>query len=270
MSKAKTINVKDLFYSKNPKLAKLIPEFIYKLISKLLCLKDVNEFIIKYGDRQGTDYADAIMEYLNTECVVEGIENLPEASGRYIFASNHPFGGPDGIALIHVLAKKYSKLKFPVNDILMNLKNLDSIFLPVNKHGSLGREAAIGLEKAYQSDAQIIMFPAGIVSRKNKGVVKDLQWQKNFIVKAIQYQRDIIPIHIDGVNSDLFYNINIWRKRFGIKINFEMLLLPRETFKKRNTKIHIKIGKPIPYSVLRGGKEAIKNAEEIREIVYKL
>ena len=132
----KPIYIEQLFKSKNPKLARWIPKFVYSFLKRVICQDQINDFISKYGDRKGLDFAEGILEYLDISYIIEGKENLPDPNGRYIFAANHALGGPDGIILISFLGKIYKKLKFPVNDLLMNLKNLNNIFLPVNKHGA--------------------------------------------------------------------------------------------------------------------------------------
>ncbi len=154
---------------------------------------------------------EAWLKYLDIKYRVEGTENIPE-SGRYIFASNHPLGGLDGLVFIFELSKYFPSIKFPVNDILTEIKNLSGIFLPVNKHGFQGRDAAMKIEEAYASDSQILYFPAGLCSRKKRGVIKDLKWQKSFITKSIQHKRDIIPAYFSGRNSDFFYNLSKIRK----------------------------------------------------------
>lgn len=236
----------------------------------IICIDDINDFIRKHGDRKGIDFADAIVEYLNLTFQTEGITNLPSPQGRYIFVSNHPLGGPDGIALISFLGKYYPDLKFPVNDILLNLKNLNNIFLPVNKHGGMSREAVKAIASAYTSDNQIIMFPAGLCSRKIKGKIEDLEWQKNFIVEAVKHQRDIVPIYISGQNSNFFYNLSNFRKRIGLKANIEMLWLPKEAFKKKNETLTLKIGKPISWQSFDKSKKPKEWAKEVREILYRL
>ena len=185
--------------------------------------------------------------------------------GRYIFVSNHPLGGPDGIILISFLGTRYPELKFPVNDLLLNLKNLNNIFLPVNKHGAQAKDAVSALEDAYAS-----MFPAGLVSRKQQGIIQDLEWQKSFVSKAIQHRRDIVPIFIDGRNSNFFYNLANFRKKIGLKANIEMLYLPDETFKQRNRTFTLYIGQPIEWESLDKSKKPIEWAQEIKRKVYLL
>lgn len=266
----KPVYVEQLFRSKNPGLARLIPGFIYSWLKRIICQDQINDFISKYGDRKGLDFADGILEYLDITFEVSGSQNLPNPHGRYIFVANHPLGGPDGIMLISFLGQQYSNLKFPVNDLLMNLKNLNNIFLPVNKHGGMAKKAAADIEAAYASDNQIIMFPAGMVSRKTDGIIKDLEWQKSFVAKAIKHQRDIVPVFIKGTNSKFFYNLANFRKKIGLKINIEMLFLPKETFKKQGQSFGMKIGKPIKWETLDKSKTPQEWAEDIKEQVYNL
>lgn len=266
----KPVYIEQLFKSKNPGLAKMIPGFIFSYLKKIIHQDDINDFITRYGNRKGLDFSDAILEYLNVSYEVHGAENLPSPDGRYIFVSNHPLGGPDGIILISFLGTRYPDLKFPVNDLLLNLRNLNTIFLPVNKHGAQAKEAVAAIENAYASDCQMIMFPAGLVSRKQKGIIKDLEWQKSFVSKAIQHQRDIIPIFIDGRNSDFFYNLANLRKKVGLKANIEMLYLADEAFKQRNRAFKIYIGQAIPWQSLDKSKKPLEWAQEIKERVYRL
>jgi len=266
----KPVYIEQLFKSKNPGLAKMIPGFVYAFLKRILHQKDINDFIHRYGDRKGLDFSDAILEYLNVSYKVVGEEYLPAPEGRYIFVANHPLGGPDGIILISFLGLHYPRLKFPVNDLLLNLKNLNNIFLPVNKHGRQAKAAVAAIEDAYASDCQMIMFPAGLVSRKQKGMIKDLEWQKSFISKAVQHQRDIVPVFIDGKNSDFFYNLACFRKKIHLKANLEMLYLPDETFKQRNKTFTLYIGKPVPWQTLHAGKKPLEWAQEVKEMVYQL
>lgn len=266
----KPIDIEMLFKSKNPKLANVIPRFVFAYLKKVIHIDEINDFIEKYGERKGIDFADAVLEYLNISYQVVGEENLPNPDGRYIFVSNHPLGGPDGIVLISFLGKMYSSLKFPVNDLLLNLKNLNNIFLPVNKHGAQAKEAVLAMEEAYASNSQMIMFPAGLVSRKQKEGIKDLEWQKSFVSKAVQHQRDIIPIYIDAKNSDFFYNLAKFRKVIRLKANLEMLYLPDETFKQRNKSFTLYVGSPISWKRLDYSRKPIEWAQTIKEEVYRL
>jgi putative hemolysin len=166
--------------------------------------------------------------------------------------------------------KKLGKFKFLSNDILMTIPNLKDIFVPVNKHGGHSRQAARLLLEAYNADQQILIFPAGLASRKIKGQIMDLDWKKHFITKAIKHKRDVIPIFIHGRNSNRFYRLAKLRKFFRIKWNLEMFFLPDETVRHRNTELPIYFGKPIPYTVFDKSKTQKEWADWVKEKVYKL
>lgn len=267
----KEIDVKELFYDKNPKLARWLPGFIYRYLRKVIHQDFVNEIIRDYGHLKGYDFTVAIIEFFNLKLTVEGEENLP-GQGRFIFASNHPLGGLDGHVLMYLVGRKYgpNKYKFLVNDLLMNLKNLADVFIPVNKHGRQGAKLAERMDEAFSSNDQILTFPSGMVSRKINGQIVDLQWQKSFINKARQYQRDIIPVHITGNNTNFFYRIYKLRKIFGIKANIEMLYLMDETYKHRNKHISITFGKPIPWQTFDKSMRPLEWAAWVKEQVYSL
>ena len=263
------LDIKKVFYSKNPKLARLIPGFIYRYLKRIIHQDYLNYILEKYGDKQDLDFIDANMVEFNVTIEVSGTEKLPR-KGRFIFVSNHPLGGFDGLVILKVVSKYYSPLKFLVNDILMNIKNLGGLFLPINKHGKQGIESARTIEETYNSDTQVLTFPAGLVSRKIKGQIVDLVWQKNFIVKAVQHQRDVIPIHISGRNTNFFYRLANIRKALGIKSNIEMLYLVDETYKHHNKHLEVKFGKPISWQTFDKTKKPIEWAKWVKEKAYEL
>jgi putative hemolysin len=266
----KLIDVEEVFASKNPKLFKIIPSFVIRYLKRIIHQEEINEFLSRQGDLRGSGFAESILKNLfgaNFESF--GLEKIPE-DGRYLFASNHPLGGLDGIAFLVAVSRKFPKLKFPVNDILLNLKPLDNIFVPINKHGGHSREAARLIDDAYQSDSQVLMFPAGLVSRKQKGIIKDLEWKRNFVRKAIQHQRDIIPVHISGNNTNFFYRLANIRKGLRIKANIEMLYLPDEMFKQHGENLTIRFGEPIAWQTLKESGTPESWAMKIKQKSYEL
>lgn len=262
-------DIKKVFSEKSPRTARLMPGFVYAYLKKILHQDFVNDYLARHGDKMGLDFMEAAYQEFNVNMHITGEENLPE-SGRFLFVANHPLGGFDGNMLIYIIRKHYPRVVFLVNDILMNLRNMDEFFIPINKHGGQSRESVKQLDEAYRSDIQIITFPSGMVSRKIKGKIQDLDWQKNFILKAKQYQRDVIPIHVSGRNSNFFYRLANVRKFLGIKWNLEMLYLIDETYKHQNKTFSFTIGKPIPYADFDSRHTPIEWAAQVREIVYSL
>ncbi len=265
----KFIDIDNVFASKNPKMYKYIPKFLLSFLKQIVHQEGINDFINRNKHKQGLDFAEAIAEEFSGSYSSSGLENIP-LDNRYIFAANHPLGGLDGMVFLTEVGKRFPKVLFPVNDILLNLTNLKSHFVPINKHGAQGREAARLLEEAYASDNQILMFPAGLVSRKIDGKITDLEWKRNFIKKAIQHKRDIIPVYISGQNSNFFYNLANFRKRLGIKLNIEMLFLPKELFKSINKEITLKFGQPVKWEELNNGLKPQEWAQKIKELTYNL
>jgi putative hemolysin len=266
---AARINVRQVFYNKNPKLARILPGFIYRYLERIVHQDDINGFLQRHGQKFGVDFARAAIEEFNIKLEVKGTDNLP-GDKRCIFASNHPYGGFDGILLMEVMSRYYSEFAFLSNDIMMNIGNLASLFLPINKHGKQTAESAGKLHEAYLSNMQILTFPAGLVSRKIQGQIIDLEWKKNFISKAIHYKRDVIPVHCTGRNSEFFYRLANFRKLMGIKSNIEMLYLADETFKHKNEKVTISFGKPISYNTFDRTKTPVQWAKCVKEQAYAL
>jgi putative hemolysin len=264
----KFIDVRKIFRSKNPRLAKSIPGFIFRLLERIIHQDELNDFIYKNKDKWGLDYVQAILEgFYVTTSVNRQPEFLP--GSRYLIASNHPLGGMDGIALMHETGKFRKDVLFPVNDLLMNLPNLAELFIPVNKHGSNADNIKL-FNDTFASDVLILYFPAGLVSRKQKGKIKDVEWKKTFLTKAKAFGRDIIPVYISGRNTNFFYNLANLRKRLGIKSNIEMLFLVDQMYRYKNKVISITYGKPIPVSAFDKSKTDQQWAALLREHVYKL
>lgn len=264
------LDLDKVLQEKAPKIYNKTPRFIINYLKRKIHLDEINEILTIYADKDGVDFMDAVVGYFNLELKTEGLDKTP-IDGRYIFVSNHPLGGLDGICLSSVIGKKFNKkIKYVVNDVLYFIKNLQSIFLPVNKYGRQSKVAAGTLQEAYESDNQIITFPAGLCSRKENGKIEDLPWQKNFILKAIESKRDIVPIYFDGKNSNFFYRFANIRKRLGIKFNIELILLPDEMFKNKGSRFSIIIGEPIPYSFFDNKKSTLQWAEYVKEKAYDL
>ncbi len=244
---------------------------LVKVLKKLLCIDRVNLFLREAADKKNLDFFKSLLENLKVKVEIQGIENLPSSGERSVFASNHPLGALDAVAISYEIGKNYPEgIIIPANDVLMYLKNIQDLFVPVNKMGGQERGLVDAMNEAYCSVKQVFMFPSGVVSRKNKGKIKDLQWNKSFITKAIASKRNVVPIFVDAKNSNLFYWVAGMRKRLKIKFNIEMLLLPRELFKQEKGTFTIKIGKPISWKTFDNTKTPKEWAGEVRNIVYNL
>jgi putative hemolysin len=267
--KKKFIDLEEIIRDKNPRLLTFMPRFVLNYIKRIIHQKEVNAFIDAHGEKKDLAFVNAVIAEFGVKVDCKGEENIP-AQGGCIFASNHPLGGLDALAIMQVVSKTRKDLKFIVNDILLQLKNLEGIFAGVNKHGKTAAQMLEEIDKLYGSEQAVFIFPAGLVSRKQSGVIKDLEWKKSFITKAKKYKRSIVPVFVDAKNSRGFYNLALWRKRLGIKANIEMLYLVDEMYHQRNKTISVIFGKPLPYSIFDKKFSDQEWAAKVKEHVYAL
>lgn len=264
------IDVDKILREKAPKHYKYIPGFIVSYLKRIIHQEEINVFLEDSKDQIGVDFLEASLDFLDAKVETRGLENIPQ-DGLYTFVSNHPLGGQDGVALGYVLGKHFNgKVKYLVNDLLMNLRGLAPLCIPINKTGKQSKDFPMMVEAGFKSDDQLIMFPAGLCSRRQKGVIRDLKWSKTFIVKSVQNQRDVVPVFFDGRNSDFFYNLANLCKALGIKFNIAMLYLADEMFKNRHKTFTVTFGKPIPWQTFDKSKTPAQWAEYVKEEVYKL
>lgn len=270
MSDVLQIDIDAILAAKAGKKARYVPRFVVSYLKKIVHQDEVNHFLRLNHDKRDLEFIDEFMKYFNNSFEVSGLENLP-AVGRFTFVSNHPLGAQDGLGLAHILGPVYKgKIKFLVNDLLMNIPHISSFWVPINKTGKQARNFPQQVKAAFESDNHIVMFPAGLCSRKRKGVIRDLEWKKTFITKSVQTERDVVPIHFEGENSKFFYCLANLNRMLGIKFNIAMLYLSDEMFKNRNKRFKVTIGKPIPWQTFDKSKSAAEWAQYVKEKVYSL
>ncbi len=264
------IDLEKVLKERNPRLLKIIPAFIINWLKRIIHEDKLNYIIEKNYNKEPHEFAGSSVKYLNVNVIVKGKENLPPNNKRMVFVANHPLGGLDGLALVEVVYNIYGEVRFPVNDLLLNVTALKKSLIPINKHGKQSREAIRAIDDAFKSDFPILYFPAGLCSRKVKGKITDLDWKKGFLTQSIRNKRDIVPVHINGENSNFFYNLSNFRKAVGIKANIEMLFLVNEMTKQKNKDLIITFGEPIPWQTFDKSKTIVEWTNFIRNKTYEL
>ena len=268
MEETKFIDIDNVIKSKSKRLYALLPWFIISYIKKIVHENEINSFISKNKNYYGVAFIERFLEEYNLKIETQGEEHIIN-NKRLLIASNHPLGGLDGIALLYNIGK-YKPVMAVINDILMYLENLNSLFVPINKHGNNPKSYIKALNETFESDADILYFPAGLCSRKKGKVIMDLEWKKSFIQKSVKCQRDIVPTFVGGRNTDFFYNMANFRKEIGIKANIEMLYLVDEMYKQRGSTIKIIYGKPISYKVFDYRMDELMWAQKVKAHCYAL
>ena len=271
----RTIDIDKILKNKMGAKAKWVPRPLVSWLKRIAHQEQVNDFLWSAKDKTGVPWLEATLNYLQIALEVEGRENLPDKDdGRlYTIVSNHPLGGIDGVALGVIIGNHFdSRFRYLVNDLLMYLPGLAPLCIPINKTGSQSRNFPKMVEAAFQSEKNVVMFPAGLCSRKqDDGTIRDLPWKKTFITKSVQYQRDVIPVHFSGHNSDRFYNIARLCKKFNLKFNFAMLFLVDEMYKNVGKKFTVTFGEPIPWQTFTDkSKSHAEWAQWVQDRVYEL
>ncbi|MDG1146983.1 MAG: 1-acyl-sn-glycerol-3-phosphate acyltransferase [Crocinitomicaceae bacterium] len=269
MKDEKLIDIEKIISSKNPKALKRMPRFLIKYLKRILNQDEINAFIHANKDKKNGDWCQAVVEYMGITVEVKNLENIPK-KGKVVLAMNHPLGGMDAMILVSALRGHREDLKFIANDLLLGLESMQEMLVGVNKHGKNKGSTRGKISELFQSEGAVCIFPAGLVSRKEKGEIRDLTWKKTFVSYSKEFNRTIVPIYIEGGLSNFFYRLAKFRKFIGIKANIEMLYLSNELFKQRNKHIKFVVGKPVERSFLMDNKNDHELAKQIKEQLYEL
>ncbi len=268
-----TISIAGVLRAKAPRFSRWIPGGLVRRITRLVHEDEINHILATYDTGDPFEFLRGFFSYTGVSYEAVGLEELPR-DGRYIFASNHPFGGMDGMMLAERIGSHFGDVRVIVNDILMYLDPLKGIFVPVNKSGAQRGAYAVAFNEAFAGPAPVLTFPAGLCSRcGSDGVVADVEWRPNFIKRAVQTGRFIVPVYVEGRLSKRFYRWARWRKRLGVGVNIEQVFLPDEMFRQRGQHFRLIFGEPVSVDELRaatGATDPRVLALEVRRRAYEL
>ena len=271
--KEKIIDIDNILQSKMGAKARYVPGFLVRWLKHIVHEDQVNAFLWEHRNQEGTEWLEECVKYLDMTINIEGKENLPDKNdGKlYTFVSNHPLGGEDGVALGAIIGRHYDgRFRYLVNDLLLNLPGLRPVSIGINKTGKQSRDFPMMVEAGFQSDNHMLMFPAGLNSRKINGKIHELPWKKTFISKSVEYHRDVVPIYFSGRNSERFYRIANWQSKLHLKVNIAMLFLVDEMYRNVHKTFTIKIGKPIPWQTFDHSRKPAEWAKWVEDKVYEL
>ena len=203
---------------------KLLRRLLLLTLQWLICERRINRFLSQHAMTRDFDFVDQVFQLVQTDCTVRhsDLENIP-ARGRVIIVANHPLGGLDGLALLRLVSSVRRDVRIVVNELLLNITQLNNLFLPVDAMGGETRKADISrILDALNNDEAVIIFPSGEVSRAGPKGIRDRKWLPGFIQLAKTAYAPVLPVHIKARNSNLFYVVS------RISRPLSMLMLPRE------------------------------------------
>ena len=268
MKQEKFIDIDKVLKEKAPGLKKWLPGIALKWLKNKLHEEEINIVMHELKDVYGVDFNNGVIERLGAKIESINAHNIPK-SGGVILAANHPLGGLDGMAFVKTIAEVRPDIHFVVNDVLKNLKNYGDVFIGINKIKTTSPTSLRTIESILMTDEAIGFFPAGLVSRKENGIIQDLEWKKSFVTQAIDHKRLIVPVFIEGQNSKFFYRFANFRKKIGITANLEMLFLPDEMFKQKGQTVKVHFGEAFdPNEILDKSKSHRQWAAHIKQYIY--
>lgn len=270
MSKDRTDYLLDLNEILGPKMSAKLPGFVKRFLARRLHIKQINDCIMKAEHYAGAGFFDEALDYIGITYKVRGEEKL-DLSKKYLFACNHPLGGPEALIIGSIFRKIYGDgFMVPSNQILYNMKPLQEFFVPVSVGGRQGRGIAEKIAGMFESDRQVLVFPAGLCAKSIKGVVTEMPWKKMFITQSRKYERDVVPVHISGHNSKWYFFLSWLSRTLKLKFNIGMLYLVDELFGQKGNEFVITFGKPVPYESFDSSKTDLQWADEVKNIVKNL
>ncbi len=265
-------DIRAIVKKKAPKAC--VPGFVIRYLERITHVKQMNAFLRQYPDLKGYEFIDRVIhEELGCSASIDGIENIPTDDRPVIFVSNHPLGGLDGMIIAQMIHEHRPRpLKVIVNELLMFMEPIADLWAPVNKVGHLTKEQALEQQRMWESESDVLSFPAGACSRLQRinghWQIRDLEWQKNIIQRAKEYQRDIVPIYFEGRNSRFFYTLALLRKWLHIKLNIEMLYLVDEMYGAHGKHFKVHVLPPIPYTTFDTTQTPQNWAQYVKSKVY--
>ena len=263
------IDIGAVIREKAPRAARWIPRPVVTWLRRTIHEREINHILANYWTLPPQEFIRADFREWQVSYSIEGLDRL-DPKGRYLFVSNHPFGGMDGMMLADKLIEHFGDARVVVNDLLMHLEPLRPLWIPVNKHGSQNAAYARKFDEEFFGERPILTFPAGLCSRTVNGRVTDPEWKISFLKKAYASQRKIVPVFVEGRLSNFFYRVYHLRKALGMKFNIEMLWLPDEMFSQKGRHFRIVVGDPITVAELQPCGSLREQVEEVRKKVYSL
>ena len=207
-----------------------IQRFFIPLLDKFLGISQMNGLYHKHA-MQGLSkeaFADTLLKVqdITIENHTSLLAQIPE-SGPVVIASNHPFGGIEGVILARLISEKRPDLKVLANQGLKVFKELEDYFIFTNPLSPNDPKNAPSLRAAIshvKNGHPLLIFPAGRVSyyqSEHQDIVEH-QWNKIVYRLAKDAGGKYIGVFVQGFNRPFFYTLG------RIYYRLRMLMLARE------------------------------------------
>lgn len=194
------------------------------------------------------------------------------APGRpLLLVANHPFGVPDGIAMLALGERLGRPVKILINTDLLRIPEMQGFSLPIDFaetrealriNAASGREAVARL----QAGETIAIFPSGGVAtaRWPFGHAGDLAW-KTFVAKLVHKARaDVAPFYFAGQNSWLFQAAS------QVSLFLRLSMLVPEALRRVGRSMDVHAGAPIGYEEMEPITDRLALTDMLRRRIFAL
>lgn len=250
--------------------ASTLKKSMISVLDSILGVKRMNT-LYQINNMQGLSkdaFADKLISVLDLD--ITGIEELQQKipkTGPVVIASNHPFGGIEGVILARAISEVRPDLKVLANKGLGIFTEIKDYFIFTNplspndpKNGPSLRQCL----KQVKDECALLLFPAGKVSYfdQSKGDISECPWNK-LVGKLISVENcQYVPVFVSGTNSKWFYRAE------SLFFKLRMFLLARELLNKTGQKITINTGNAVEHKHIDNSLNNQAKAELCRSLSY--
>jgi len=212
-------------------------------ILPLLGYRQAIEAVDYSADLTGLEIFHYVSNRIRINVLTEGVEQIPRKGGAIIMP-NHPAGIADGIAVFDAIKEVRDDLIFFANrDAIRAAPGLADLIIPVEwvderRTHERRKETVKSMIRAFRDERLVIIFPSGRLAQPTLTGLKERPWQTTAMNLALKYDFPVIPMHVHGRNSWLYYLF------YYVHHELRDMTLFRELFNKSGQTYRITVGEP--------------------------
>lgn len=195
-------------------------------------------------DMSGYEVLAFLAQNLALRIEATGLEHLP-GEGRCLVVANHPTGIADGVVLFELLRRVRRDMTFFANrDAIRVAPGLADVVIPVEwveekRTRERSRETLRSMTAAFRDERCVVLFPSGRLARATPRGLRERPWTTTAVNLARRYDAPIVPLHVSGANSLLYYVL--WQ----LSEELRNMTLFRELLNKHKRRYRVRVGAPV-------------------------
>ena len=216
-------------------------DFLKRGVYPLLLYDAAREMADTIASMSGHGAMEFLGDHLAMDIGVTGLDHIP-TSGVAVVTPNHPAGIADGIAVYQALRRVRDDITFLANrDAIRICPGFSELIVPVEwreeaRTRAKTRETLKATRDAFERQRLIVIFPSGRLARPTPLGLWERPWQATAFAMAGKRGAPIVPMHIAGHNSLLYY------LSWFVNRELKDMTLFREVINKREGSYRIDVG----------------------------